>query len=59
MIFPGYNNLFDEVSFASHKTKPGFFPFSKLPNPLSICNAFAPFIVAHFRSISMDTVGKC
>ena len=38
---------------------PGVFPFSKLPYLSSICNALAPFIVAHCSKFSIGINGKC
>ena len=40
-------------------TNPGCFPFSKLPNKLSICKAFAPLMVAQRNNCSVVIAGKC
>jgi len=37
---------------------PGCFPFSKLPNIASICNARAPLIVAHCNNLAVSSAGK-
>ena len=42
-----YSKRFTPLKSVSTKMTPGLFPFSKLPNRLSISSAFAPFMVAH------------